>query len=245
MPFAGAIPPLDPPAPPRSRRHKLRLNLARKLQHLADEPLPAASRRAEILLTSCSEPGCSANILRQHRSVKLDSTQRIADFVRHPRRHLAQRGQPLAALQLAVLFGQFVPQRLNRLLKLRVRLLQLFRQIAVDADDAAQFLDPCRVGGVESAMRPCLLPLSIQPGSVLPIGGRGVGSVEFPRRGRLVDPAAEVEFPLLQHHACRPGRRWRSPPATGGFRHSDSLPSRCVRRQACRDIPSSSASPAR
>ncbi len=73
-------------------------------------PTSASSRLTppEILLTRSQRVGAVGDVLGQQRGVKLDAAQRVADFVGHARRHLAQGGQAVLPLQQAVLFAQFL-----------------------------------------------------------------------------------------------------------------------------------------
>ena len=77
--------------------------------------LTSASSRftpPEILLHQLSATsGRSRDVLRQHRRVKLNPAQRIADLVRHARGHFAQRGQAVLALEQPILLAQFLLQR--------------------------------------------------------------------------------------------------------------------------------------
>ena len=124
----------------------LGLNFAGKLQNLADqhfEPLDAGGDFGHELQRS----GLLGDVAGEHGGVEFDAAERIANLVGHSRGHFTEGGETFAAFELAIFFGEFVPQRLDGLLKLGVRILELLGQVTVDADDAAEFFDACSVGG--------------------------------------------------------------------------------------------------
>jgi len=112
-----------------------------KVQHAADKPLQPSHAPADFL--------CQLVRLRpirhigaQHRCVKLNSAQGIANFMCHACRHLPQSRQSVLPFQHSIFLAHFLPQRGHRLLQTIVRLLQFFRHLAVGENDSSQLFDP-------------------------------------------------------------------------------------------------------
>ena len=98
----------------------------------------------EILRTS-SRPnrgGRRRSLWLKRGRVKLDSAQRIADFVRHSRRHFPQRRQSVAAFEQAVLLAKLGAKPQDGGVELLVRLLKAGGDIVISGDDLAQLVDP-------------------------------------------------------------------------------------------------------
>jgi hypothetical protein len=116
------------------------------VQHLAHERFEALHAGGNLAY-ELQRLRLLRDILRQQRRVQLDAAERVADLVGHARGHLAQRSQPVAPLELAVLFGQLAAEGFDGLLELVVRLLQPVGHLAVRHDDPPQLFDPLGGGG--------------------------------------------------------------------------------------------------
>ncbi len=77
-------------------------------------------------------------VLIQHGRVELNGPPRVANLVRHARRHLTEGGQSFLARQLAVLLIQLAVQTRHFLRQTHVRPLQAFRHQVVCFDDLAE-----------------------------------------------------------------------------------------------------------